>query len=368
MVELHNKTGFYTEKARIFSNTGIIIFILVISLLFIGYVVYRFFYVGVEDVIQNNSSYYGKNILLYEPLFEQNTNTIEDCVNMCKNDIICDGITYNNNTQTCMGTKNGQIRNEMVEYSAWVKPKSSVGNKSIDLVKSVLVGYTKTSRIIQGIKLSNPYLLGNYCYSFNLTIYDFYKNYGYWRHIFHKGTDITNELSYQSWENLIKDIPNQTIGVWLAPFNNNLRIAITTTSISNRGSGSYNDAFVEKCTDDGKCFITDMPSGKWIDNNKISDGTHPKTRIDNYIEYVDQDLQNIPINTNINITINIRNNNVEIYFDGKIVKIVQLEGTANFDKSNLYIMNDKTANCEITNLLYYPNALALKDINKITTL
>ena len=369
-VDLHNKTGFYSKKVRIFSNTGIIVLILVIALLFIGYVVYRYFYENVDDLIKTNSSYYGENVLLYEPLFQQTTNTIKECIDMCNNDITCDGITYNNDTQMCSGTKNGQIRNETASYSAWVKPPNTQSIVQTDFRKAILVGYTKSARTISGMKITNPYMLGNFCYSFNLTIYDFYKNYGYWRHIFHKGTDISTgtTLNYQSWENLVKDIPNQVIGVWLAPFTNNLRIAVSTNSLANRAYGSYPDAFVEKCNADGNCFITDMPSGKWTDTSKAGDGSNPKTRLDSYVEYFDQDLQNIPINQQINITINFRNNIAEIYFNGKIVKITQLDGTPTTDKSNLYVMNEKTANCEISNLLYYPDALKLKDIKEILSI
>lgn len=364
---LYNRTGFYERKGKIFSNTSIIVLILVISLLFIGYVVYRYFNMSLDTLVQSNSSYYGQNILLYEPLFQQSTNTIKECIDVCNNDITCDGITYNNDTQMCSGTKNGQIRNETSQYSAWVKPPNTTLTKNVDFKKAIQVGYTKSSRVISGMKIPNPYMLGNFCYSFNLTIYDFYKNYGYWRHIFHKGTDIPtgNTLTYQSWENLVKDIPNQVIGVWLAPFNNNLRIAISTTSLANKSYGSYSDAFIEKCNDDGNCFITDMPSGKWTDTSKASDGTNPKTKLENNLEYFDQDLQNIPINSQVNITVNFRNNIVEVYFNGKIVKITNLDGTPNSDKSNLYILNEKTANCEISNLLYYPDTLKLKDINDI---
>jgi hypothetical protein len=369
-IDLYNKTGFYHKEEQIFSNTNIIILILVIALVFLGYVVYKYFNESIDNLIQNNSSYYGKNILLYEPLFQETTNTINECIEMCNNDIICDGITYNNDTQICSGTKNGQIRNETSTYSAWIKPVNNTIIKYTDFKKAILVGYTKTSRVISGIKITNPYLLGHFCYSFNLTIYDFYKNYGYWRHIFHKGTDITtgSTLSYQSWENLVKDIPNQVIGVWLAPFTNNLRIAVSTTSLSNRGYGSYTDAFVEKCSEDGKCFITDMPGSKWADTSKAGDGSNPKTKLEQNIEYFDQDLQNIPINSQVNITINFRNNIIEVYFNGKIVKITQLDGTPNADKTNLYVMNEKTANCEISNLLYYPEAVKIKDVDKILSI
>jgi hypothetical protein len=367
-VELYNKTGFYNKNHRIFDNNNIIIVILVISLLFIGYIVYVYFYESGNN-IKANSSYYGLDIALYEPVFKQTSNNITDCVDLCNNDLTCDGITYNNDTQICMGTKNGKIRSETASYSAWIKPVNTKNKITTDFTKSILIGYTKSFRQIPGNKISNPYMLGNFCYSFNLTIYDFYLNYGYWRHIFHKGTDIGSgsTLNYQSWENLVKDIPNQIIGVWLAPFSNNLRIAITTTSLSNRSYGSYPDAFVEKC-DTGNCFITDMPSGKWVDTSRAGDGSNPKTKLNSYIEYFDQDLQNIPINSQVNIIINFRNTNAEVYFNGKIVKIIQLDGTPNSDKSNLFVLNDKTANCEISNLLFYPDAISIENTHKIISM
>lgn len=369
-VELYNKTGFYSKRSGIFENIKIVILVLVIALLFIGYAAYVYFYETSSNIIKANSSYYGQDIALYEPIFQQTTNTVTDCVNLCNNDLTCDGITYNNDTQTCMGTKNGKIRNETATYSAWVKPVTTTNKITTDFTKSILLGYTKSSRQISGNKISNPFMLGNFCYSFNLTIYDFYQNYGYWRHIFHKGTDIGSgtTLSYQSWENLVKDIPNQVIGVWLAPFSNNLRIAVSTTSISNRAYGSYADAFVEKCNDSGNCFITDMPSGKWADTSKAGDGSNPKTKLDSYVEYFDQDLQNIPINSQVNIIINFRNTNAEVYFNGKIVKITQLDGTPNSDKSNLFVLNDKTVNCEISNLLYYPNAVSIENTKQIISM
>ena len=367
-INLTSRTGFYTRHEPIFTNTSMVTIILIIGLLFIGYAFYKYYFKATEKNIQSASSYYGKDITLYEPLFKDQTNTISDCVSICEQDVICDGITYNNNTQICTGTKNGIIRNETSEYSAWVKSRGETPIITADFTKAILVGFTKSARIVDKLKIPNPYMIGNFSWSFNLVIYDFYKNFGSWRHIFHKGTDIPSGqiLSFQSWENLVKEYPNQQIGVWLSPFTNNLRIAITTTSLGNRSYGSYNDAFVQKCdSTTASCFITDMPSGKWTDTSRISDGTTPNNQIVNNLEFFDQDIQNIPINKEINITINFYNNIAEVYFNGKIIKVSQLEGTPKVDKSHLYVLNDKTAGCKITNLLYFPDNLTLADINTI---
>jgi hypothetical protein len=374
-INLTNKSGFYEEKKEnIFSNIYTIIFIFIIAISFFGYAIYKYLQSRSSETILNNSSYYGEDVSNYQPIFQNTSKTINDCINICKNDITCDGITYNNDTQACLGTKNGKIRNENPNYNAWVKPPSDKilsANLSKDFTKSILVGYTKTSTVIDRKQIQNPYMLGHFAFSFNLTIYDFYKNYGSWRHVFHKGSPIATgtSLNYQSWENLIVDIPIQSIGVWLAPFTNNLRIAVTTSSLSNRTYGSYDNAFVEKCDSlTKKCYISDMPSGKWADTSKAGDGSNPNTQIDTYVEYFDHDLQNIPINKQINITINLRGNDVEILFNGKIAKITKLDGVPIKDTSSLYVMNDKTFGGEISNLLYYPDTLLLGDIQSIISL
>ena len=374
-INLTNKSGFYEkQKENIFSNVYIILLILSISLLFIGYTVYKYIKSKSNLVVLNSSSYYGTDVANYQPLFQNISNTINDCINTCKNDILCDGITYNTDTQACLGTKDGQIRNENANYNAWVKPPSdkiSFDNRDKDFTKSVLVGYTKTMVVIDPKKLQNPYMLGYFSYSFNLTIYDFYKNYGSWRHVFHRGTQIVpgESLKYQSWENLIVDYPIQSIGVWLAPFTNNLRIAVTTSSLSNKSYGSHPDAFVEKCDNlTRQCYITDMPSGKWTDTSRSGDGSNPQTKIDTYIEFFDHDLQNIPINKEINITINFKGTNVETLFNGKIIKINTLDGVPTLNKSPLYVMNDLTFAGEISNLIYYPDSLLLGDIESIISL
>jgi hypothetical protein len=372
-VNLTNRSEFYQEKKGIFTNPITVSIIVFIGMSFMAYGFYSYYFgiASTDYQIKNNSSYYGKDITLYEPIFKNSANTISDCITICENDVTCNGITYNNNTQSCIGTKDGIMRNETSEYSAWVKPEGQHNTTgSVDFTKAVLVGYTKSFRVLEGGKIMNPYMLGNFSWSFNLTIYDFYKNYGSWRHIFHKGTPIpTGEvLSYQSWENLIKEIPNQQIGVWLAPFTNNLRIAVTTTSQSNRSFGSYDDAFVQKCDVNGNCFITDMPSGKWSDTSRAGDGSNPNPKVTTSIEYFDQDLQNIPINSTINVIINFYNTVSEVYFNGKIVKVTQLDGVPTHDKSSLYVLNDKTANCEIGNLLFYPENLKIADVSNIMNL
>ena len=360
-----------TEHKNIFSDFYLIGFILLIGLCFIGYAIYIYKFKSVE--IQENSSFYGEDVNLYEPLFNEQLNTINDCIDTCKQNIICDGITYNSQSQMCSGTKNGLVRNENSEYSAWVKPKefNLTEQNTKDFKKAIIVGHTKTNKVVNRMNLQNPYRIGYFSYSFNLTIYDFYKNYGSWRHVFHKGTEIEEGsiINYQSWENLVKDFPIQSIGVWLAPFTNNLRIAVTTQSETNKNTGTYTDAFVKKCNDiTEECYITDMPGGKWADKTRISDDSNANIQLSDNLEFFDNDLQNIPINKEINITITFKGTDVEVYYDGKIVKVVKLDGLPIINKSNLYVMNDKTFGGEINNLIYYPDNFTLDNIKNIIEL
>ena len=166
--------------------------------------------------------------------------------------------------------------------------------------------------------------------------FDFYKNYGVWRHIFHKGSavDTNTPINYQSWETLASSMPDQTIGVWIAPFTNNLRVAISTTTLQGNASGSYPDAFIQKCNPaTGTCMITDLPSGKWLDTSRITDGSVPATRPTIQLEYFEHDIQSIPINTKVTFTVNIIGNYVELFMNGKIVKTAMLNGVANFNKA-----------------------------------
>ena len=371
--DLLNKSSLtdFTKTDNIFANIYLIILIFIIALIFICIAIY-YYIINVNSIkILNNSSYYGSDIANYEATFQNTSNTVVDCINICTNDLTCDGITYNSDTKACLGTKNGQIRNENSVYSAWIKPPTVLASDiKKDFSKSIVIGYTKTFKNIEAIKIQNPYKLGFFCYSFNLTIYDFYKNYGSWRHVFHKGSNINigTVLTYQSWENLILDFPIQSIGVWLAPFTNNLRIAVTTTSLGNINKGSYDDAFIEKCEQDGNCYITDLPSGKWADIKKSGDGTTVSSKINTYVEFFDNDLQNIPINTQVNICINFVGNYIEVYFNGKLSKVNRLNGTPSINKSNLYAMNDNTFGGEISNLLFYPDVVKMQDIKDIMAL
>ena len=375
-INLTNKSGFYEkDSTHIFSNVYLIAFSFVIALSFIGYTIYTYLQINTNSIILDNSSYFGSDMINFQPIFKQSEKTIDDCLNVCKQNIICGGITYNSDDQTCIGSKSNEnggdskIRSEAPNFSAWIKPISyqlASSDMGKNFKKGIILGYTKTMTVIDGTKLSSPYQLGFFCYSFNLTIYDFNKNFGNWRHIFHKGSQISTgaSLDYQSWENLILNYPNQCIGVWLAPFTNNLRIAVTTSTLSSTGYGSFDQAFDEIC-DDSECYTSDINGHTWKQENNLGDGSSPKTTIDTNLEYIDLDLQNIPLNTQINITFNFRGKYVDTIVNGKIKKTTTLQGIPKFNTSAIYVMNNKTFGGEISNLFYYPGSLLMNEVNTV---
>jgi hypothetical protein len=97
-------------------------------------------------------------------------------------------------------------------------------NDGISLDK---IEHTSHSVISEDIK--KPIVENEMSFSFWIYLKEFYYNFSKWKHIFHKGTDITNkQLDYSYWDNILSEIPEQCIGVWMNPHTNNLRICATT--------------------------------------------------------------------------------------------------------------------------------------------
>ena len=345
----------------------IVLSMLAIILGFIIYGLYYYFTNRTEYNYKSGSSYYGKNLLDYEPLFRINTDNLAECVNRCEADIRCSGITYNNQTQECIGTSGeGVARQEDNYLTSWIKPSSidtSATNKK-DFTKSIVLGYADTAISIPSKKFPQPQIAGSYCLSFNLCIRDYHHNYGRWRHIMHKGTPPSQSKAYDyiSWENLVIGNPKQFIGVWLAPFNNNIRIAVSTLVVPHTARNYYDHANVQICDDTG-CYISDVDKTSREASSTIL-SIAPQKIIKN-IEFIDHDITNVPLNRIANYTINVLANNIELYQDGKLVKSAVLEGTPEFNSENMYVMYPTSINGYISNVIYYPAFLPMEDITAI---
>jgi hypothetical protein len=344
--------------------------IAIICIIFISYTLYNYY--SDNDQLNIGKSFYGKDIYNYVPLFEDKVNNIDECQERCIRDPSCKGVTFNNDTKLCIGSEEGVLREEEKNYSSWIKPRDS---SKIDFKTGILLSYADKPRSIDKYKFISPGIKGDFCFSFSITITDFYDNFGSWRHVFHKGTSMKDPNSndyindYKNWENVISDYPDQCIGVWLAPYTNNMRICFTTISDMNMKTNNNLHAFIQKCNSlTDECYITDMPGGNKDQVNLLGDGMDVPPKLIKSIEYIENDLQNIPVNEPVHITLNFRINNVELYVNGRIVKISPLIGIPDFNDDAMYVMYPKSFRGDISKLSYYPQSIKRENIVKLVNL
>ena len=365
----NNKTnliGYKINSDPFMYPISLTIFI-ILCLAALGYVLYINY--SNKSLIRVGKSYYGKDISNYIPLFNTTFDNIIECQKRCQRDPSCDGITFNNDNNNCVGTSNGVIRDEDKNFVSWVKPLKS---ETANIKSNNILSYANGQTYVENSNLPIPYLKGHFCFGFYITIYDFYKNFGKWRHVFHKGTKMYDPqgggsyLEYTSWENLAQDYPDQSIGVWLAPFTNNLRICYTTITDENRISGSHLHAFINKCNNlTNECYITDLPGGKYKDTIRVKDDSIVPPKLVKKLEYVEYDIQNIPLNKPVHIAVNFMGNMLEVYVDGKITKIQNIDGVPEFNEDNIYVFYPRTFEGELSNLAYFDKSLNFEEIKKL---
>ena len=295
-------------------NNPIMLWSLIIITL--GFMIYGlYYYYTSTSSIQQGKSYYGDDLLNYSPVFKLNTEQIDPCIKRCESDPLCDGITFNRDELTCVGTKRGVLRDDDDSLSAWVKPatsqSSNTSNKSI-----ILVGLAKENVTISADKISYP---GN-PYEFNWSMYlylnDHLANHGSWRQILHKGSEMTDQIDTPNWEDILAQIPDQSVGIWMSPFNNNLRIALTTVTQGKKTMIVSQHAHV------------DATSGTL---NPISN--IPEKNIEFF------DIYQFPVKKLKHLSVNVLSSSIEVYLDGMLYKVFSLTGRPEFNRGNLYIFS-----------------------------
>lgn len=372
-----NKSGVNTSHDNPFNNP-----IMLWSLIFIaiGFIIYGlYYYYTTTSTIQSSKSYYGSELLTYTPVFKLNTEQIDPCMKRCEADPLCDGITFNKDTLTCVGTKHGLLREDDASLSAWVKPITDTNNNKNNTSK-ILIGLAKENVSVSADKISypgNPYVFN---WSMYLYINDHMASHGVWRHILHKGSDVPEQIDTANWEDVISQFPDQSVGVWMAPFNNNLRIAITTITTTSATSNNqnqqgdrntyskhaYKHAYAgEFDPDSGNIYLTDKPNPPFQDPNKINKRmARADTKYyEKNIEFFD--IYQFPIKKLKHLSINILSNSVDIYIDGMLYKVFTLTGLPEWNRGNLYVMKSKTIDGYIQKLSYAPTALKINDVRAL---
>ena len=147
-----------------------------------------------------------------------------------------------------------------------------------------------------------------------INIQNFYENHRFWKHIFHKGTEINSKdlIKYEEWENLTKDISQQYCGLWLHPNKNSFRICFTTENINKYDS-------------------TEHP-------NPNTFPTGYKVRPNNILEYIVEyfDIDNIPINILTHILWTIDDRVIKFYINGILESTFITQGKILLNNGHLF--------------------------------
>jgi hypothetical protein len=368
MVWNNNNNLALAQKNDIVNHPYIMFSLGFFSIAIVVYVLYKY---NVSGKPKQGYTYYSDDLLKMDNLFSETVSSVEDCQKKCEEQPNCKGITYESDSNTCIGQEYGRLRTDKDNYYAWVKPTSvsryNVFDSSEKRLKSGkdITGYLKsdTRASLNSSNIPIPPLLDQFTFSFWLVIQDWYSNFSYWRHIFHKGTPIDSSknsqqktLVYYNWEKLSNDFPEQVIGVWLTPFQNNLRIAVTTTS-HRPYKRVYPHAHIKKCKCDEsgagcKCWTTDQTG----DPEHLADNLLDKKEF-THTEYLD--VQDISSSIPNHIVISIKNNILTVYLNAKEHKSIILKGKPKWNNGDLYMHNPKSYQGILQDFKYFPNTLDL---------
>ena len=140
-----------------------------------------------------------------------------------------------------------------------------------------------------------PYEVYNFNFSFWLKIIDWYNStHSYWKCVFFKSPNQhLNEnnkiIKTSKWEEIVDELPDQCIGVWLAPFTNNLRICITTERETTK-TISLPQPNKQICTSTSCLYTNDL-------HTKQIDGENYKEHIELMNKYLDENKKEGEENT-----------------------------------------------------------------------
>ena len=313
-----------------------------------------------KDIVNNKSVFQTTDDVNDPNYFSGKTETVNKCIKMCKKHPNCDGMSFNSNTYDCVGYNKGiLVKSEPYMY-AWEKPQASKLFSSKIILSNLINKQTQLDKDKITLPLSNNSFM--FCGFINITNwYD--NNHGYWKNILLKG-NIENEINRlpktDKWEEIIKVCPQQCIGMWLAPYTNNMRVCITTEELNLGENNIIPQPNVQSCIG-GKCF-----NNSHVDNS-ISHQFHIiKEDTDGNKQYLEFfDVMNVPINKEFFVAININNKVLEIYMNDKLNYILELKGEPLFNNHLMAGMINPTFSGYIKNLSYLPYSPSFKEIRKI---
>lgn len=356
------------QLGDVFEHPYLLISIFAIALSFIIFVLYKYYIISTSVNLQNGYTFFSKNPVLDPPVFTERLGDGAECKARCEADPLCEGITFDTNNFMCIGSKNGVMIPATAEYSAWIKPAVAIDPY---LTKTIITSYANSPVSVKSSDIAEPSIIGQMTFSMWLNITDWYNNFQYWKHVAHKGTNILdNSINCQQWSDVCNLLPDQCIGIWLAPYSNNLRIAVSTeleitASMKLHETGHTNssiaplylDANVMSCNTQTKtCYLTDS-------NINIKPGVgDASVTFSKSIEYID--IQNIPINRFYHIAVAFDGKMMNIYTNGGLYISKQLNGVPIFNHGAMYVKYDRSFSGQVLELAYVPLLTTSSDISK----
>jgi len=320
--------------------TGILFFVFLVLVGYVGYTFYNYF---TSSVMLQGYSFLSDDLKNMEYLFENKDMIKEDCLKECKTDYLCSGVTYDASSNVCYGVKHGKLRSDDNHIYAWAKDRESISMNNDD---NILVSWTKDHQKLLRRQLPTPPFLNRFSVSFWFQIDNWYTNYAVWRNIFHHGSEPEENMHLTTWGDVITKIPKQRLGLWLAPYTNNIRCVVGTKIPFDLSSSSEHPG--NQICKGKNCYIK-------------AHHTDNKTYYD--LEF--KDIKNVDIGIPNMIAIVVYDKSFNIYLNGKLAHNINLDGEPLPLNNDCFIKAPKSYEGHIINFRYWDTSLTSGKIRQL---
>jgi len=315
------------------------IFLLVAGLS--GYTFYKYFY---SSIMIQGYSYLSDDLKNVEYLFENEGMSKDACLNDCEKDYLCKGLTYDASRNICYGLTNGKLRSDDPHIFAWVK---DLAKAEIDNNDNMLVSWTANYKHINKRSIPTANFINKYAINFWFRIDDWYDNYALWRNIIYQGNELTeHNLTATTWGDVITKIPKQKFGVWLAPYTNNIRIAVGVKVPINKGNADEHP--VNQICANKNCYIK---------TNRGNDDFHYE------LEFID--IKNVDVGIPNMISIIMDRRSFNVYYNGKLRENIFLSGEAVQIDSDCFVKLDKSYTGPFMNFRVWTSTISSGQVNEL---
>jgi len=171
---------------------------------------------------------------------------------------------------------------------------------------------------IQASTFAVPTVPRNFTYSMWLNITDWYTNYGHWKHVFHRGTNVSTSCST---EPAYDTVPHQCPGIWLGDVTNDLRISVSTM----------------------------VPSAS--------------SEANTYVEYAE--LKNFPVGEWANLVVVFHDQAIDIYLNGNLRTTKLLTGKMMMNNDPGYIGIGSTVAAKLSTFRYMATSLTANEVQDL---